>query len=102
MSTPEPNPYEVSPFTDPVVIRDDRLKPGPVAIVFSVILGLLVAVVMFCVTFFFTCLGMMSVQKPDINAAGEVIVFAVAGVTAIASFIFTYWGVLKLVRMFKR
>ena len=101
MITPEPNPYEVSPFTDPAATPGQRSKPGPVAVVFSVILGLVVAVVMFCVTFFFTCLGMMSVQKPDINAAGEVIVFAVAGVTAIASFIFTYWGMLKLVRMFK-
>ncbi len=102
MSAPEPNPYEVSPFTDPAAIRDDRSKPGPVAVGFSVTLGLIVAIATFCVTFFFTCLGMISVQQPEINEFGEVIVFAVAGVTALAAFMFTVWGVLAVVKLFKR
>jgi len=101
MSTPEPNPYEFSPFTDPAASPDQRSKPGPIAVVFSVILGLVVAVVMFCVSFFFTCLGVMSLPQHQ-SEFDLAICSIIAGVTAIAAFVFSYRGILKLVRMFKR
>ncbi len=101
MSEPEPNPYEVSPFAELAASPDQRSKPGPVAVVFSVILGLVVAIAMFCVTFFVTCLGVSSVRELD-NEFGFFIMCAIAGLTAIAAFLFTYWGIMKLVRMFKR
>ena len=100
MSTPEPNPYEVSPFTDPAASPDPRSKPGPVAVVFSVILGLLVAGVVGIATFLATCLG--TYEYTRVENTSFAIAIPVAVLTAIAMFLFTYWGLLKLVRMFKR
>ena len=105
MSTPEPNPYEVVPFPDSVASPDDRSKPGPVAIAFSVILGLLIAAVVWQGTIFFTCVG-LGYDFLDIvfnmSESDWWIIFTVAGVTGIAAFVLSVMGMLKLVRMFKR
>ena len=67
----------------------------------TVVLGLAVAVAVFGVTFFFTCLGIYSIGSLD-NAAGAVIVWGVAILTAVGAFFFTLWGMLKVIRAFKK
>jgi len=79
----------------------DRSHPGAVAIVFSVMTGLAVAVLAFAATFFFTCLGVNSIDglRGDFGMA---LVFVTTAVTTVAAFVFTVWGCLKIVRSLKR
>lgn len=103
-STPEPadnNPYIASQVTDIAISATDRRKPGTLAVVTSVALGLVVAVLVFGATFFFTCLGVISVGSLD-NEFGLVLVFLVASLTTVAAFIFTVWGFLKAARTMKK
>lgn len=94
------NPYEASAVPDQSIAPLSRSQPGPVAIVFSVFIGLTVAVVTFAVTFFFTCLGLTPTRAID-NEFGFIILILIAGITAIAAFVFTTWGILKIVRALK-
>ena len=98
---PEENPYEATQVADIATSVSDRQKPGTVAVLFSVILGLVVAVIAFGATFFFTCLGVLSIDGMN-EDNGMVFASLVAGPTAVAAFIFTVWGFLKIVRAFKR
>ncbi len=100
MSTPDTNPYEVMPFPDSVASPDERSKPGPVAVVCSVIVGLLASVVLGIATFVATCLGVYEYSRADETSVA--IAIPVAVLTGAAAFLFTYWGMLKLVKMFKR
>ncbi len=94
---PEDNPYLATQVADIAGSVSDRSQPGTVAIVFSVMTGLAVAVL----TFFFTCLGVNSID----GLGGDlemVLVLVIAGVTTVAAFVFTVWGFLKIVRSLKR
>lgn len=101
LKSPDPNPYEFGeipepdPFQDPVRPR----PPGPVAVFFSVVLGLVVAAATFCVTFFFTCLG---ISNSSLNDEAEItIVFGVSGLTAVGALVLSVWGLLKLGKLFR-
>ena len=103
-STPEPpdiNPYLASEVTDRVVDPLKRSKPGPVAVIFSVMTALAVACITFGVTFFFTCLGLDSTQSLN-NEFGFALLILVSGITSVAAFVFTVWGFLKIVRAMKQ
>ena len=97
----EENPYLATQVADISTSGSDRSQPGTLAIVFSVMTGLAVAVLTFGVTFFFTCLGVNSIDGLR-SEFGMVIVFVVAGLTTVAAFVFTVWGCLKVVRALKR
>ncbi len=102
-STPEPadiNPYIASEVTDIATSVTDRRKPGALAVVMSVALGLVVAVLVFGATFFFTCLGVMSVGSLD-NEFGMVLTFSVASLTTVAAFVFAVRGFLKIASAMK-
>lgn len=75
----------------------DRSQPGPLAIFFSILSGLVVAVVVFAATFVFTCAGLRWDDELGIE-----FVFVIAGITAIAAFAFTLWGILKIIRAIKQ
>jgi hypothetical protein len=96
----EENPYIAPQVTDIAASVTPRQKPSTVAVVISVVLGIVVAVLVFGVSFFFTCLGVMSVRSLD-NEFGMVVTFLVASLTAVAAFVFTVWGLLKIVRALK-
>ena len=83
---PEDNPYLATQVADIAGSVSDRSQPGKVAIVFSVMTGLAVAVLTFGVTFFFTCLGVNSIDGLR-DEFGMVIVFVVAGLTTVAAFL---------------
>ncbi len=103
-TTPEPpdaNPYVASEVTDRVIDPLRSRQPGPVAIFFSVVTGLVVACLTFGATFFVTCLGLNSTKSMN-NEFGIAMVFGIAGLTAIAAFVFTLWGFLKIVRAMKQ
>ena len=97
---PDENPYLATQVADIATSVSDRSKPGTVAIVFSVMTGLAVALLTFAATFFFTCLGVNSIDGLR-SEFGMVIVFVVAGLTTVAAFVFTVWGFLKVVRALK-
>ena len=98
---PEENPYEVAQVAEIATSLTDRQKPGAVAVAFSVVLGLVAAVIAFGVSFFATCVGLDSIGAVDVNSElGIVFLFLVAGLTAVAAFVFTVWGLLKFVRAF--
>jgi hypothetical protein len=97
---PEENPYLATQVADVASSAPERSQPGTAAIVFSVITGLAVAVLTFGVTFFFTCVGVNSIDGLR-SEFGMVIVFVVAGLTTVATFVFTVWGFLKIVRSLK-
>ncbi len=101
---PEENPYLASQVADIATSVSDRSQPGPVAIVFSVMTGLAVAVLTFCATFVVTCLGVISVgpvaRMP--SGFGLAVVFVVAGLTTVAAFVFTVKEFFKVVRSLKR
>ena len=99
---PEENPYLATQVADVAGSVSDRSQPGTVAIVFSVMTGLAVAVLTFGATFFFTCLGVNSIDGLRDPFFGMVIVCVVAGLTTVAAFVFTVWGFLKIVRSLKR
>ena len=105
MTTPpdltDNNPYIASEVMERVVDQSQRSQPGPLAIISSVLLGLVVAFVVFVATFFFTCLGLSSTKTLD-NRFGFVLLLLIAGITAIAAFVFTLWGILKIVRAMKQ
>ena len=99
-STPEPpdvNPYVAPEVTDIAASATDRRKPGTLAVVISVVLGLVVAVLVFGATFFFTCVGVMSTRSLD-NEFGILLVFLVASLTTVAAFVFAVRGFLKIAR----
>lgn len=98
---PEDNPYLATQVADIATSVSDRSQPGPVAIVFSVMTGLAVAVLTFCATFVVTCLGVISVG-PVARMPRLAVVFVVAGLTTVAAFVFTVKGFLKVVRSLKR
>ncbi|HQX52619.1 MAG TPA: hypothetical protein PK992_18830 [Planctomycetaceae bacterium] len=98
---PDSNPYVVSEVTDRVIDPLRSRQPGLVAIFFSVVVGLVVACLTFGATFFVTCLGLTSTTSMN-NEFGVLAVFGIAGLTAIAAFVFTLWGVLKIVRAMKQ
>ncbi len=98
---PEENPYLASQVADIATSVSERSQPGPVAIVFSVMTGLAVAVLTFCATFFFTCLGVTAVGRKW-SDFGMVVAFVVAGLTTVAAFVFTVRGFLKVVRSLKK
>lgn len=97
---PDENPYLAPQVADIATSVTDRQKPGAVAVVLTVVLGLVTAVIAFAVTFFFTCLGMLSIDGLD-NESGWGVVLLVAGLTAVAAFIFTFGRFLKVVRAMK-
>ena len=97
---PEDNPYLATQVADIAGAADDRKSPGPVAIIFAILLGATTAVVTFCLTFFFTCLGMTG---PG-GSTGEIVFpisLLVGAVTAIALTWFAVWGFLKIVKALK-
>jgi hypothetical protein len=99
-STPEPpdiNPYVAPEVTEVAASATDRRKPGTVAVVISVVLGLVVAVFVFAATFFFTCVGVMSTRILD-NEFGMLLIFLVASLTTVAAFVFAVRGFLKIAR----
>lgn len=99
-ASPDQNPYEVAPVMPPSGFRDRDRPPGPVAIFFSVLLGIAVATITFGVTFFFTCLGVSSTNSMN-NSGGMAIVLVISGLTTVGAFVFTVWGLLKLVKLFR-
>jgi hypothetical protein len=98
---PEENPYLVTQVADVTGAVSDRKSPGPVA-VFAVLLGAATAIVTFCVTFFFTCLGLTgpggSSSSPGVTFS-TVLLIAIA--TAILVTCFAVWGFLKILRALK-
>ena len=98
---PEDNPYLATQVADIAGSVSDRSQPGTVAIVFSVMTGLAVAVLTFFATCVFTCSGMQSIDGLR-GVDFDVLVFVIAGVTTVAAFVFTVWGFLKIVRALKR
>ncbi len=97
---PEDNPYVATQVADIATTAGDRRAPGPVAILFAVVLGAATAIVTFCLTFFFTCLGLPNVA-PSFDSTVLVIVFGIAIATTIAVTWFAVWGFLKLVSAVK-
>ena len=96
---PEDNPYVATQVADVATSEIDRRKPGIVAIVLSVILGLVAGVIAFGATFFFTCLGVASLggMESDVGIMG---VFAVSVVTGLTAFVFAFRGIQIMVRSF--
>ncbi len=104
------NPYESEPPQDNLFAAPTSIDrpsagspgnaPGTLAIVVSVIIAILVSIPVFMVTFFFTCIGMSSIQALN-NEAGIVVVTVIAGATSILSLILVTKGLLALVRAFK-
>lgn len=102
---PEPqqaddNPYLATQVADIATSISDRKTPGPVAIIFAILLGATTAVVTFCVTFFFTCLG-LSGSGNGMPGATMTAVFVIAIVTAVAATWFAVWGFLNIVKAVK-
>lgn len=99
---PEQNPYEATQVAEMATSVTDRQKPGTVAVAFSVVLGLVLAVIAFGVSFFATCVGLVGIGAVDVDSAlGLAFLFLVAGLTAVAAFVFTVWGLPKIVRALK-
>ena len=99
---PEQNPYEATQVAEMATSVTDRQKPGTVAVAFSVVLGLVLAVIAFGVSFFATCVGLVGIGAVDVDSAlGLAFLFLVAGLTAVAAFVFTVWGLLTIVRALK-
>jgi drug/metabolite transporter (DMT)-like permease len=95
MSEPDDNPFLAPQSKD--IARDvrPRGKPSVLATVVGVIVGLMIAAVVFCGTFFVTCLGLLSfTQQP--GELGEISVFVISGLTAVAAFVFTVWGIRRI------
>lgn len=101
---PEDNPYLASQVTDIATSVGDRKTPGPVAIIFAILVGATTAVVTFCMTFFFTCLGLAGLVPGGggwTSDAAFPLSLLVGVVTAIAATWFAVWGFLKVVRALK-
>lgn len=97
---PEDNPYLTTQVADVAQTVGDRKTPGPVAIIFAILLGAATAVVTFCVTFFFTCLGLTGPGGSGSNATFPAAIL-VGILTAIALTWFAVWGFLKIVTALK-
>ncbi|MEZ6033920.1 MAG: hypothetical protein R3C17_12565 [Planctomycetaceae bacterium] len=97
---PEDNPYVATQVTDVATSEIDRRKPSTVAVVLSVILGLVAGLLAFGATFFFTCLGVASLGGMD-SGFGVLTVFSVSVVTGLVAFVFTIRGFLMMVGTFK-
>ncbi len=97
---PENNPYLATQVADVARTAGDRKTPGPVAIIFAILLGAVTAIVTFCATFFFTCLGLTSPGGSTTYATFPAAIL-VGIVTAIALTWFAVWGFLKLVTSLK-
>ncbi len=93
---PENNPYLATQVADVARTVGDRKTPGPVAIIFAILLGAVTAIVTFCVTFFFTCLGLTGPGGSGSNATLPAAIL-VGILTAIALTWFAVWGFLKIV-----
>ena len=99
---PEQNPYEATQVAEMATSVTDRQKPGTVAVAFSVVLGLVLAVIAFGVSFFATCVGLDGIGAVDVDSAsGTAFLLLVAGLTAVAAFALTVWGLLKIMRAMK-
>ena len=97
---PEDNPYVATQVADVATSEIERQKPGIVAVLLSVILGLVAGLIAFGATFFFTCLGVASLGGMD-SGVGALAVFSVSVVTGLVAFVFTFRGFQTMVRTFK-
>ena len=96
-SAPEPSPYEAPNVVD--ASPQFTKKAGPIAVLFGIVLASVLGVITFVLSFFFTCLGVTSMTSNGELEA--VIVYGISGLTAIAAFIFSFRGFLKIVEGFK-
>ena len=102
---PEPQQTEENPYIAPHVadIAETvgvRKTPGPVAIIFAILLGATTAIVTFCATFFMTCVGLM--EQAAILGDSAIPMSTFAGVvTSIGVTWFAVWGFLKIVTALK-
>lgn len=102
--SPDDNPYLASQVPDIATSVGDRKTLGTVAIIFAILLGVTTAVVTFCMTFFFTCLGLTGLVPGRggwTSDAALPLSMLVGVVTAIAATWFAVWGFLKVVRAMK-
>jgi len=97
-SSPGPDPYIAPDVLD--IPADMSQKAGPIAIFFGFVIACALAAATFVLSFFFTCLGVVSVVG-DGNFAW-ILVWGISGLTTIAAFAFSLWGFLKVVEGFKR
>lgn len=97
-SSPDPNPYIAPDVLD--IPPQASQKAGPVAIFFGFIIASTLAAAAFGLSFFFTCLGVMSIGGDGDFAM--VLIWGISGLTTIAAFVFSLWGFLKIVEGFKR
>lgn len=96
-SAPESSPYAAPRVVD--VPPQFAKKAGPIAIFVGIVLAGVLGVMTFGLSFFFTCLGVSSMGGD--GEFGMVIVVGISGLTAVAAFIFSFWGFLKIVEGFK-
>jgi hypothetical protein len=92
---PEDNPYLATQVAD-VPLSEGNKTPGPLTIITAILIGGVTAVVTFCVTFFFTCLGLADFGGSS-SGATLTTVALIAIVTAIIVTWFAVWGFLKIV-----
>ena len=79
---PEQNPYEATQVAEMATSVTDRQKPGTVAVAFSVVLGLAVAVIAFGVSFFATCVGLDGIGAVDVDSASGTAFLLLVGHTS--------------------
>jgi hypothetical protein len=99
-------PSEENLFAAPLSIEHARsiqpeYQPGGIAYTISILIAVAVSIPVFMVTFFFTCLGVISVKSLD-NEAGLAITAIIALATTIVSLILVTKGILALIRLFHR
>lgn len=75
-------------------------QPGSLAIAMSVLAGVFTAIVVFCLTFFVTCVGMVSSGNGRSFSFEGLI--AISTITALVAAILAAWGILKLIGVIRQ
>ena len=99
-------PVEENLFAAPQSIEysqsvQKEYQPGGIAYTISILIAVAVSIPVFMATFFFTCLGVISVKALD-NEAGLAVTGIIALATSVVSLILVTKGVLALIRLFHR
>jgi hypothetical protein len=92
-SSSEPDPYTVPEVPD--IPPNTSRRAGPIAIFFGFLIACVLAAVAFGLSFFFTCLGVVSIAGDGPFAL--ILVWTISGLTTVAAFAFSLWGFLKIV-----
>ena len=82
---PNDNQFQTTEGTDSSATVGHSEVPGKVAIVFSIVAGLAMALITLVGTFCFTYIGLNSVNGLQ-NGIGLILAFILAGITSVAAF----------------